>query len=112
MNTNLCATDALPPDALRVRSRHRYLRLLSAAFAVTSSTRLVSYLPNIWAIHASGDSSQHSLWTWLTWLLSNVVMATWLYEESGRRATKAMVVTAGNAVMCLATCALIVWYRW
>jgi hypothetical protein len=37
-----------------------------------------AYLPTLWAIHVSGDSSQHSLWTWATWFGANVTMAAWL----------------------------------
>ncbi len=94
------------------RQPSTYVRLLNGAFVAFSSTRLVSYLPNIWAIHTSADSSQHSLWTWGAFLGSNAVMSAWLYENNGRRVNKAIAVTAGNAVMCLVTCALIVWYRW
>ena len=35
---------------------------------------MAAYLPTIWAIHRSADSSQHSLWTWCTWLGANLTM--------------------------------------
>lgn len=88
-----------------------YLTLLNWAFALFSSTRLLTYLPTLWAIQASGDSSQHSLLTWSAWVASNTTMAAWLFEHNGRRWNKAIVVTAGNAVMCGAACLLIVHYR-
>lgn len=88
-----------------------YLLLLNWSFALFSSTRLLTYLPTLWAIHQSGDSSQHSLWTWVAWVGSNAAMAAWLFENNQRRFNKAIVVTMGNSMMCLATCALIVWYR-
>ena len=88
-----------------------YLELLNWAFALFRSTRFFTYLPTLFAIHHSGDSSQHSLWTWFAWVGSNAAMAAWLYENNARRVNKAILVTAGNALMCLATCALIVWYR-
>ena len=84
---------------------------LNWAFAVLGSTRLLTYLPTLWAIQASGDSRQHSLLTWIAWVASNATMAAWLFEHNGRRINKAIAVTAGNAVMCGAACVLIVYYR-
>ncbi len=91
--------------------RSLYSSLLSWAFALFSSTRLITYLPTLWAIHISGDSSQHSLLTWLAWLGSHATTAAWLYEDSGRRVNKVIAVTCGNAVMCLVTSVLILVYR-
>lgn len=91
--------------------RARYLRLLTWAFTLFSSVRVLSYLPTLAAIHASGDSSQHSLITWLTWVGANATMGLWLYEHNGRRMDRAVWVNVGNGVMCTATVALIVWYR-
>lgn len=88
-----------------------YLDLLNWSFALFSSTRFFTYLSALFAIHHSGDSSQHSLWTWFVWVGSNAAMAAWLYENHARRVNKAIAVTAGNAFMCLATCVLIIWYR-
>lgn len=81
------------------------------SFALFSATRLLTYLPMLWAIHCSADSSQHSLLTWLAWVGSNLSMPAWLHENNGRRVDKAVVVTAGNAVMCTAACVLIAYYR-
>ena len=94
-----------------VSVRELYLRLLTWAFTLFSSVRIVSYLPTLWALHASGDSSQHSLWTWLTWVGANATMAAWLYEQNGRRMNAAIAVNVGNASMCMATAALIIAYR-
>jgi len=88
-----------------------YSNLLNGSFVLFSSTRLFTYLPTTWAIHSSGDSTQHSLWTWLAWVCSNASMAAWLYENNGRRFNKAIAVVAGNAAMCLATSLVIVIYR-
>ena len=76
-----------------------------------SSTRLLTYLPTLWAIRASGSSDQHSLLTWFARVGSNASMAMWLYEHNGRRYNKAVVVVCGNAVMCLAIGPVIVLYR-
>lgn len=93
-----------PPDAHRAGSqalqRALYLAVLTWSFTFFSTARILAYLPTIWAIHASGDASQHSLWTWLTWLGSNLSMAAWLYEQAGQRATRAVLVNLCNAVMC------------
>lgn len=112
---------AAPPTAAAGRRNSRiqrapgtttlYLHLLNWTFAVFSSTRLLTYLPTLWAIHASGDSSQHSLLTWLAWVGSNGSMAAWLYEQNGRRFNKAIAVTCGNTLMCLSTCVMVLAYR-
>ena len=88
-----------------------YPKLLNWSFTVFNSTRLITYLPTMWAVHTSGDSSQHSLWTWLAWVGANASMAAWLYENNGRRLDKAVAVNIGNALMCAATTALICCYR-
>jgi hypothetical protein len=92
-------------------AREVYLALLTWAFTLFNSVRVFSYLPTLWAIHTSGDSSQHSLVTWLTWLGANVTMALWLYEHNGQRCNRAVMVNAGNAAMCVVTALLIVWHR-
>jgi len=92
-------------------ARQAYLAVLTWAFTVFSSLRIVSYLPTMLAIHASGDSSQHSLWTWGAWLGSNLTMAAWLYEQSGQRLGRAAIVSLGNAAMCAATVTVIAAHR-
>jgi hypothetical protein len=96
------------PDAHR---RQLYLAVLTWAFTLCNSLRVIAYLPTMWAIHASGDSSQHSLWTWFTWLGANVTMAAWLYEQNGQRLSRAVVVNIGNATMCAVTVVLIAAHR-
>lgn len=101
-----------PAENTAIPSWHpRYLLVLTWAFTLFSSARLVSYLPTLAVIAASGDSSQHSLWTWGTWLGSNLTMALWLHEQHGRRWTKAAMVSAVNAAMCAATFTLVAVYR-
>ena len=89
----------------------RYLAMLNWAFVAFNSTRVLTYLPTLWAIHVSGDSSQHSLLTWLSWVGANVSMAALLYENNGRRVNKVIGMNIGNALMCVVTCSFIVWYR-
>ena len=60
------------------------------------------YLPTLLAIFTSGDSSQHSLLTWVTWVGANATMAAWLYEHNGRRLNRAIAVNSCNSLMCLA----------
>ena len=93
------------------RSRTVYLAVLTWAFTLFNAVRMLAYLPTVWAIHASGDSSQHSLWTWFTWLGANVTMAAWLYEQNGQRLSRAVAVNLGNATMCATTVALIAAHR-
>lgn len=88
-----------------------YRTALTWLFTLFNSARVAAYLPTIWAIHTSGDSRQHSLLTWLVWAGANVTMAAWLFEENGRRMTRAIAVNLGNALMCVATLSLIATYR-
>jgi hypothetical protein len=91
--------------------RSRYLFVLNAAFVLFNSTRLLTYLPTMWAVHVSSNSSQHSLYTWVAWVGANASMAGWAYENNGQRVNKLVVVSLGNAAMCLAMCLLIGIYR-
>lgn len=89
-------------------ARAGYLKVLTWLFTLFSSIRVLAYLPTIWAIHVTGDSSQHSLLTWLTWAGANATMAAWLYEQNARELNRAIAVNVCNAVMCLVTTGLIV----
>jgi hypothetical protein len=91
--------------------RLRYRTVLAWTFNALSSVRILTYLPTVAAILASGDSSQHSLWTWGLWTASNLSMALCLVEEQGGRIGRAAMVSAANASMCALTCAVIVWQR-
>lgn len=108
---NVTAARGVPRPAHRKGARSAYLALLTWTFTLFSSLRVVSYLPTMWAIQASGDSSQHSLWTWLTWLGANLTMAAWLYEHNGQRLDRAAIVNLVNATMCAGTIVLIVAHR-
>jgi hypothetical protein len=91
------------PETARALWRARYLTTLTWAFTLLNSARVLSYLPTLWALVASGDSSQHSLWTWGMWFGANVTMAAWLYEQNGQRWSRAVAVNLVNASMCAAT---------
>ena len=88
-----------------------YLSALTWAFTFFNSVRVLAYLPTLWAIHTSGDSGPHSMWTWITWAGANVTMAAWLYEHNGQRLSRTVVVNMGNAGMCLATLVVIAIHR-
>ena len=103
--------ESVSADALRPHSRPTYLALVTWGFTFFNSVRMLSYLPTRWAIQTSGDSSQHSLWTWCTWLGANPTMAAWLHEQNGARLSRAVWVNLGNASMCAATVALIAAHR-
>lgn len=100
---------ALPARAGGRRSS--YLTVLTWCFTFFSTARLLAYLPTVMSIAQHGDSTQHSLWTWLTWLGANITMAAWLYENNGARMNKAIAVSLGNAGMCLATAVVILAFR-
>lgn len=93
-------------------ARSRYMAVLTWAFTLFNPLRAIAYLPTLWAIQASDDASQHSLFTWLTWLGANLRMGAWLYDHSGRRVTRAVLVNACNATICAAICAVIAQVRW
>lgn len=99
------------PPAPQQPARQRST-LLVVAFTFFNSARVLAYLPTLWAIHASGDSSQHSLWTWLTWLGANLTMGAWLHDQRPGRFNFPMLVNLANAAMCLAAVLLIGWCRW
>jgi hypothetical protein len=97
------------PGATTIRVA--YLRVLTWTFTLFNSVRILAYLPTTWAIVQSGDSSQHSLWTWCTWLGANATMAAWLYESNGQRFSRAVMFSAGNAAMCAGTALVIAVHR-
>lgn len=88
----------------------RRLVWLGRAFTLFNSARVFAYVPTLWAIHASADSSQHSLLTWVAWLCANLSMGLWLRERDGQM-HRAVVANLCNALMCVCGVALIVWYR-
>lgn len=100
-------------SALRQRpsAPSTYLVVLTWLFTLFNSVRVLAYLPTLLAIFTSGDSSQHSLLTWVTWVGANATMAAWLYEHNGRRLNRAIAVNVCNSLMCLSTSILIVAYR-
>lgn len=106
---NSAAAGAQAPDICS--QRRSGLSLLSWAFTLFNSMRLAAYLPTIWAIYSTGDSSQHSLWTWCTWLSANITMVAWLYQHNRDRIDKAVLINAGNATMCFVTVLLILYQR-
>jgi hypothetical protein len=69
----ITVSNTMPHQTVHTTALGRMLRstdlaALTWAFTRFNSRRVVSCLPPMWAIQVSGDSSQHSLWTWGTWL--------------------------------------------
>ena len=95
----------------RSRGRSAYVTVLTWAFVLFTTARLLAYAPTVLAIVQTRDSSQHSLWTWLTWLGANTTMAAWLYEHNGQRLDKAIGVNLSNAAACGFTTIVILWFR-
>lgn len=98
--------------AQRASHSARNLHLLAGAFALFNMLRIVAYLPTLLAIQTSGQSDQHSLFTWFTFLGANLTMALWLREQNGGRMNRAIAVSACNALMCGVIVACIGWLRW
>lgn len=91
--------------------RSARLLMLTWAFTLFNSLRLVGYMPTMWAIFEQRDSSQHSLLTWCTWLGANLTMALWLREHNAQRMCAAAWISVGNATMCACTLTLVVAFR-
>lgn len=108
---HLCADDSAGTATAPTELRTVYLGVLTWAFTLFNSVRMFAYLPTAYAIYANGDSTQHSLWTWIIWFGANLTMAAWLYEQNGRRMNRAVAINFGNATMCAVTTLLILCYR-
>lgn len=102
---------AAAPAARSATTTVAYRVVLDHLFAAFSSARLLAYLPTVWAVAASGDSNQHSLWSWLIFLGSNATMALWLWEQNGRRGNRAIAASVANAAMCTCLVGVIAWTR-
>jgi len=94
-----------------VDAHERYVRALGWLFVAFNFARVLTYLPSIWLVHASGDSSQHSAVTWMTWVGANLTMLAWLYEQNGRRIDRSVLATGVNTAMCISMLAVILWVR-
>jgi hypothetical protein len=112
--TAIVMTDPVARSSVGGRSPSAWRRIdcIAWAFSFFASLRVIAYLPTLHAIQSSGDSSQHSIWTWLVFLGSNLTMAALLYEQDGQRLGRAAFVSLCNALMCAAIVALIGWHRW
>lgn len=88
-----------------------YGRLVTWAFTLFQSARIIAYLPTMGAVYAAGHSYEHSLLTWVTWLGANLSMTCWLFEQTGHVITKAVVINACNTTMCFATLVVIALHR-
>lgn len=75
------------PEGGATPARRSYRVLLTWAFTTFNSVRMRSYLPTVWAIRAGGASSQHSLWTWITWPGANATMAAGSASKAADRST-------------------------
>jgi hypothetical protein len=102
---------AATQDAESAATSVAYRAILDHLFAGFNVARVLAYLPTAWAVAASGDSNQHSLWTWLIFLGGNASMALWLWENNGRCANRAIVTSSANAVMCTCIVGVIAWTR-
>jgi hypothetical protein len=104
MTTATTQTHALPAPSA-------YLTLLTWSFTLFNLERSIAYLPTIWAVMVSGDSAQHSLLTWCTWLGANLTLTCWLFEQAGRRVDRAVLLNLCNTAMCAATLVIIAVHR-
>ena len=108
ITTELPLPHVASPKGLRITRQG----LISASFAFFNTLRIVGYLPTLLAIQASGQSDQHSLFTWAVFFGANTSMALWLHEQNGHRINRAVVANAFNALMCACIAVCIAWIRW
>ncbi len=88
-----------------------YLTLLTWSFTLFNLGRSIAYLPTIWSVMISGDSTQHSLLTWCTWLGANLTLTCLHFEQNGRRVDRAVLMNLCNTLMCAATLVIIAVHR-
>ena len=65
-------------------------RLVGRGIAAFNVMRLLAYLPVIWAIHASGLSTQHASLAWLSWAGAFATLAACLWQRYGCRVVDAV----------------------
>lgn len=106
------AHQAAAARTARAPASSRYLLALTWTFTAFSFLRVLSYMPAMLAIWQQGDSSQHSVLTWLIWTGSNLTMCAWLFEQNGRRMNGASWVCLANTSMCSCTLVLVLAFRW
>lgn len=102
-----------PKEPLRISwwSRETYIAVLNRFATLMGGIRALTYIPTILTLMASANSSQHSLWTWISWILANGTMTMLLYERNDRKADSVILIQLANTVMCVVTTAVILWYR-
>ena len=105
------ATVNMPASVIPGMPRSAYLAVLGSLFALFNAARVLAYFPTMWAVALSGNSSQHPLWTWITFLGGNASMAAWLWEQNGQHCNRAVLASGGNALVCLAIVGVIAWTR-
>ena len=107
---------AVQPDSLKSPrilfwSRDAYMSMLTRSAMLMGGIRALTYIPTILTLMASANSSQHSVWTWASWILANITMIMLLYERNGRKADSVILIQLANTIMCIVTTAVILWYR-
>ena len=102
-----------PKEPLRISwwNRETYIAVLNRFATLMGGIRALTYIPTILTLMASANSSQHSLWTWISWILANGTMTMLLYERNDRKADSVILIQLANTVMCVVTTAVILWYR-
>lgn len=105
------ATDSLKSPRILFWSRDAYMSMLTRSAMLMGGIRALTYIPTILTLMASANSSQHSVWTWASWILANITMIMLLYERNGRKADSVILIQLANTIMCIVTTAVILWYR-
>jgi hypothetical protein len=105
----MSALHAGPRPCTQAPGRRASLAVL--LFGPLQALRMTAYLPTLWAIHASGSSTQYAAWTWLAFFCANLSMALSLLRRGTGRVDRYVLVNLINALMSLAVFALIVAYR-
>jgi hypothetical protein len=89
-----------------------YLTAVSWAYVFWNTVRILTYLPTVrMLLQPDASARHHSLASWGSWVLSNLTLALYLFEQSGHAFNALVLLNSGNALMCCITCALIVRLR-
>jgi hypothetical protein len=89
-----------------------YVTAITWGYVFWNTVRILTYIPTLLMLLKPDASARYySLATWGSWVLSNGTLALYLFEQSGREFNALVLLNAGNTIMCLVTCALILRLR-
>lgn len=89
-----------------------YVQVLTVVFLVWNGARIMTCVPVMFG-RAQKDPPPQT-WrpiTWAAWILSNLTFAFTLLENNARISTPILIIGMANAVLCVATCMMIMRHK-